>query len=110
MSQIQHQNEIYLESRSGSNLAKILMSGCRNCVSEADFPSDLAGKRRQSRLKNEFIIHHRISRYSKVFYFALFITDKTIWENSASFPGSLILPFVPGGGKMRDPGNEVGEN
>lgn len=27
-----------------------------------------------------------------------------IWENATSFPGS------PGGGKRRDPGNEVGEN
>ena len=26
---------------------------------------------------------------------------------STSFPGSLILPLAPGG-KMRDPGNEVG--
>ena len=32
-------------------------------------------------------------------------------EKSTSFPGSLILPppseLAPGGGKMRDPGNEV---
>ena len=27
---------------------------------------------------------------------------------ATSFPGSLILPLAPGGGKMRDPGNEVG--
>ena len=30
-------------------------------------------------------------------------------EKSTSFPGSLILPLARGGGKMRDPGNEVAE-
>ena len=35
-------------------------------------------------------------------------------SNTTSFPGSFILPppgaFAPGGGKMKDPGNEVESN
>ena len=31
-------------------------------------------------------------------------------ENSTSFPGSLFFSLAPGGGKKRDPGNEVEEN
>ena len=47
-------------------------------------------------------------------YLATTFCEKTLPGNSSestSFPGSLILrlpSLAPGGGKMRDPGNEVG--
>ena len=45
------------------------------------------------------------------FLIASFGKQKQVSSGSlrtTSFPGSLILPLAPGGGKIRDPRNEVG--
>ena len=51
-------------------------------------------------------------RFRSPLFFLLFAVYSTeiCYFSPTSFPGSLILPppsLAPGGGKMRDPGNEV---